>query len=111
MRCKYTSRFLKQQIFTLCWVKFFGDKSLALLANGIIAFSDALSFPFSDDSINGTPAELCYSRELFAADQKKRRKLAEYMVDMNETTGDELAGYHFSVLGIDDLDFILYIEG
>lgn len=97
---------LKQQIFTLCWIKFFGDKSLSLLADGIIAFSDVSSFPFSDDSIHGTPAELCYSRELFAADQKKRRKLAEYIVTMNKTTGDELAGYHFSVLGINDLDFV-----
>ena len=82
---------LKQQIFTLCWVKFFGDKSLALLANGIIAFSEVSLFPFSDNSIHSTPAELCYSRELFAADQKKRRKLAEYIINMNETTGDELA--------------------
>ena len=97
---------LKQQIFTLCWLKFFGDKSLPLLANGIIAFREVSSFPFSDDSINGTPAKLCYSRELFAADQKKRRKLSEYIVNMNKTTGDELAGYHFSVLDIDDLDFV-----
>ncbi len=97
---------LKQQIFTLCWIKFFGDKSFSLLAKGIIAFREASLIPFSDDSIHGTPAELCYSRELFVADQSKRRKLSEHIVDLEESTGEELVGFSFSILDVDDFDFV-----
>lgn len=99
---------LKRQIFTLCWMKFYKDSFIPLLADGYLAFQKIHQSPFSDDSIYGTPPELCYACSHFYSDTEKRYLLADYLMKLPKTTGDELTIFSFPLLNPSDIKYLFF---